>query len=119
MAEVSNNQLTNKSLMLQNIYDARRSHKEWVIKVDKLVNGINGYQGQKINLDVNETFIPLESTSCEFGKWFYTYAVHLSKFKSIGRFVDSIEEHHNALHDIYSEIHAIFFIVPEQRSLFQ
>jgi len=109
-------ELTNKSIMLQNIYNAKRAHKSWVSKADKLVNGLAGYQGKRVDLNVDKTFIALDGSSCEFGKWFHTYAQHLSKFESIGRFIQRIEEHHNALHETYSYIYTIFFVVPEQRS---
>jgi hypothetical protein len=117
MSDILNNEVSNKASMLQHIYDAKRAHKEWVRKADRLVHGLDGYQGKKVDLNVDKTFIPLDSASCAFGKWFETYAVPLSKFDSIGRFINRIEEHHNALHDTYSHIYAIFFVVPEKRSL--
>ena len=79
--------------------------------------GLDGYQGKRVNLNVDKSFIPLDSTSCEFGQWFHTYAQHLSKFDSIGSFINRIEEHHNALHETYAHIYTIFFVLPEQRSL--
>jgi len=111
--------ISNKAIMLQKIYDAKRAHKEWVNKADKLVNGIHSYKGGKVDLDVDETFIPLDSSSCTFGQWFNNYAIHLSKFKSIGRFIHRIEEHHDALHETYLKIYTIFFVIPKQRSLLQ
>jgi len=117
MSEQLNREVSNKAAMLQNIYAAKRAHKDWVRKADRLVNGLDGYQGKKVNLDVDKTFIPLDSSSCKFGQWFDKYAEHLSKFGSIGRFVNRIEEHHNALHATYSHIYSIFFIVPEKRSI--
>lgn len=117
MSEALKRDLSNKGIMLQNIYNAKRAHKEWVKKADRLVNGLDGYQGKKVDLNVDKTFIPLDSSSCEFGVWFNTYAVHLAKFDSIGRFINRIEEHHNALHDSYSKIYSIFFVIPEKRSI--
>ncbi len=117
MSATLTKELSNKAYMLQNIYVAKRAHKEWVRKADKLVNGLDGYQGKKVNLNVDKTFIPLDSTSCKFGQWFDTYAVQLAKFDSIGRFINRIEEHHNALHDTYAKIYEIFFILPEKRSI--
>jgi len=119
MSEVIKKELSNKAMMLQKIYAAKRAHKEWVKKADKLVNGIYSYKGGKIDLQVDESFIPLDSASCEFGKWFNIYGVQLSKFNSIGRFINRIEEHHNALHETYSNIYTIFFVMPQQRSLLQ
>ena len=111
-----NKELSNRSAILQNVYDAKRAHKEWVRKADRLVNGLDGYQGRKVNLNVDKTFIPLDSSSCQFGQWFDHYAIHLAKFDSVGRFVNRIEEHHNALHETYANIYAIFFVMPENRS---
>jgi len=110
-------EISNKATMLQNIYDAKRAHKEWVRKADRLVNGLDGYQGKKVTLNVDKTFIPLDSSSCQFGQWFDTNAHKLEKFDSIGRFINRIEAHHNALHATYAKIYSIFFVLPEKRSL--
>jgi len=117
MSEQLNQEVSSKSSMLQNIYDAKRAHKEWVRKADRLVNGLDGYQGKKVDLKVDKTFIPLDSSACKFGQWFDTYSGHLAKFNSIGRFINRIEEHHNALHATYSHIYSIFFVVPQKRSI--
>ncbi len=110
-------ELTNKAMMLQNIYNAKRAHKTWVNKADKLVNGIDGYQGKKVALTIDSTFIALDSSASEFGIWFNTYGLHLSKFDTIGRFIDRIEEHHTAVHNTYAYIYTIFFVRPQKRSL--
>jgi hypothetical protein len=117
MSQSLTKELSNKASMLQNIYDAKRAHKEWVRKADRLVNGLDGYQGKKVDLNVDKTFIPLDSASCQFGQWFDTYAMQLAKFDSIGRFINRIEEHHNALHETYAKIYEIFFVVPQKRSI--
>lgn len=117
MSKLLNKELSSKATMLQNIYDAKRAHKEWVRKADRLVNGLDGYQGKKVDLNVDKTFIPLDSSSCQFGQWFDAYAIHLAKFDSIGRFIKRVEEHHNRLHETYENIYSIFFIMPEKRSL--
>ena len=116
MSEHLTKEVSNKANMLQNIYNAKHAHKEWVRKADRLVNGLDGYQGKKVDLNVDKTFIPLDSSSCQFGQWFDAYAIHLAKFGSIGRFINRIEEHHNALHTTYASIYSIFFIVPAKRS---
>jgi len=94
-----NKDLSNKGAILQNIYNAKRAHKDWVNKAEKLVNGLDGYQGKKVEFNVDKTFIPLDSDSCQFGLWFNTYSEGLSRFKSVGKFINRIEEHHRALHD--------------------
>ena len=110
-------ELSTKASILQHIYDATRAHKEWVKKADKLVNGLDGFKGGKVTLKVDKTFIPLESTACEFGLWFNAHSIHLAKIPSIGRFVRRIEAHHNQLHETYANIYAIFFVTPHNRPL--
>lgn len=110
-------ELTTKASILQHIYDATKAHKEWVRKTERLVFGLNGYQGKRIEIAVNETFIALDSSSCEFGKWFDSHSIHLSQIPSVGRFVSRIEEHHNQLHETYASIYAIFFVTPKNRSI--
>ncbi len=118
-ALVIKKKLSNKALILQTIFDAKRAHKEWVKRAEKLVNGLQGYKGERVDLNVDKTFIPLDSSSCKFGQWFDTYGVELSKFESIGKFVKRIEEHHNALHETYEKIYEIFFVLPEKRSFLE
>ena len=118
MKEINLNEkiIIKKSDILQRIYDARRAHQAWVKKAEKLVNGIHGYKGEMVDLNVDKTFIPLSSTSCEFGKWFEHFCIPLSKIDSIGNFTHRIEEHHNTLHETYEAIYFIFFVKPEQKS---
>jgi hypothetical protein len=110
-------ELSTKASILQHIYTAKRAHKEWVRKADKLVNGLDGFQGGKVTVKVDKTFIPLESSSCEFGQWFNAHLIHLAKIPSVGPFVKRIEQHHNQLHETYANIYAIFFVLPHNRSL--
>lgn len=110
-------ELTTKASILQHIFDATKAHKEWVRKAERLVHGLNGYQGKRIEIKVDETFIPLDSSSCEFGKWFDSHSLHLSTIPSVGRFVHRIEEHHNQLHETYANIYEIFFVRPKNRSV--
>jgi hypothetical protein len=119
MSAMIQKQLTNKSDILQKIYDAKRAHIAWVKKIDKLVNGLDAEAGKSLSLNMDSTFIPLESKSSEFGEWFYTYGVHLNKFESIGNFVERIEVHHQRLHQTYASIYTIFFSTCEKPSLVQ
>ena len=110
-------ELSTKASILQRIYDATRAHKDWVRKADKLVNGLNGFKGEKVTLKVDNTFIALESSSCEFGQWFNTHSIHLARIPSVGRFIQRIEKHHDQLHETYANIYDIFFVHPHNRSL--
>ena len=112
------NALSTKASILQHIYDAKRAHKEWVRKTDRLVHGLQGYQGKRVDIVVDESFIALDPSFCEFGIWFNAHAFHLSKIPSVGGFVSRIEEHHQQLHETYASIYAIFFVTPKNRSLF-
>lgn len=107
----------NKSIILKQIWDARRAHKEWVKKADRLVNGIDGFRGEKVAIDVDKNYIPLDSSSCVFGKWWNDYSFTISQLKGIDNLSNRIEEHHDRLHDTYASIYHIFFVRPEKRSL--
>jgi len=107
----------NKSIILKQIWDARRAHKEWVKKADRLVNGIDGFRGEKVAIDVDKNYIPLDSSSCVFGRWWNDYSFTISQLKGIDNLSNRIEEHHDRLHDTYASIYHIFFVRPEKRSL--
>lgn len=109
-------ELTTKASILQHIYNAKRAHQEWVRKADRLVNGLDGYQGKKVDLNVDKTYIPLDASSCEFGKWFNSHSFHLGSIPSIGKFITRIDEHHIQLHKTYENIYTLFFVMPENRS---
>lgn len=108
--------ISNKAHILQSIYNAKRAHKEWVKRADKLVNGYNGYQGKQVDIKVDKSFIPLDSNSCEFGQWFHNEAKILSKVDIVGSLIQSVEEYHEVLHESYSHIYTIFFVSTQQRS---
>ena len=113
-------QIASKASMLQYIYDAKRAHKNWIRKADQLVNGLEGPSGIRSTLlEVDKSYIPLDSSECEFGTWLDAQYSTLYAFKSIGKFMHRIEEHHNQLHDTYRHIYTIFFIAPKSRSFLQ
>ena len=45
MSAPKHKELTNKASMLENIYNAKRAHKSWVTKANKLVNGSRWLSG--------------------------------------------------------------------------
>lgn len=106
-----------KSIILKQIWDARRAHKEWVKRADRLVNGIDGFRGEKVAIDVDKNYIPLDSSSCAFGRWWNDYSFTISRLKGVDNLTNRIEEHHDRLHDTYASIYHIFFVRPEKRSL--
>ena len=89
--------------MLRNIRAARRAHVLWVQRAKSLVNG----------LSIKRDQIPLEVTTCEFGRWFYCDGqILLSIFTEEA--VIKVEEKHKELHDIYMKIFKIYFSTVNQ-----
>ena len=84
--------------ILKNIRAARRAHVIWVDRAKALVNG----------LEITKDQIPLEVTSCDFGKWFYCEGqILLSIFTEEA--IKTLEDKHKELHDIYMKIFKIYF----------
>ena len=89
--------------VLINIRTARRSHVKWVQRAKSLVHG----------LPVTKEQIPLEVTTCDFGRWFYCDGqILLSIFTEDA--VKRLEEKHKELHDIYMKIFKIYFSTVDQ-----
>ena len=87
-----------KKDVLKSIRAARRSHVKWVDHAKALVNG----------LEITKEQIPLEVTSCDFGKWFYCDGqILLSIFKEEA--IERLESKHKELHDSYMKIFKIYF----------
>ncbi len=84
--------------VLQNIRAAKRAHTEWVEKAKSLVNG----------LEVKKEQIPLEVTTCSFGKWFYGDGQILLAFFSEDA-ISKMDTKHKELHDAYMKIFKIYF----------
>lgn len=92
--------------ILQEITRAKIAHKRWVKRADHLISG----------LPVEKEFIPLAASSCGFGKWLYGQGISLKEIDIARYIIEEIEMHHNDVHEIYSEIYKIFFIIPESKS---
>ena len=99
--------MLSKSIILQELSNAKIAHMRWVKRADHLISG----------LPVDKEFIPLEPTTCGFGKWLYGEVGNKLRldetFKST---IEQIEFHHDNLHDVYGQIYKVFFVIPEQRS---
>jgi hypothetical protein len=100
--------MASKLMIVQELSNAKIAHMRWVKRADHLISG----------LPVDKEFIPLEPTTCGFGRWLYGEVGQKlrlsSEFQSL---IEQIEFHHDTLHDVYGEIYKIFFVVPEKRSL--
>ena len=101
--------MVTQASLLQHIHNAKKAHLHWVKRARHLVEG----------LPINKDFIPLEATSCHFGKWFYTEGMYLKNIESTRKLIQEIEIEHDKLHESYKNIYKIFFIIPEQKSLLQ
>ncbi len=97
--------MTRSDILLETT-KAKIAHKRWVKRADHLVSG----------LPVDKEFIPLEATSCGFGKWLYSQGIELRTLEATRYIMDEIEFHHDELHDLYSEIYKIYFVIPENKS---
>lgn len=91
-----------KKDILKSIREARCSHVQWVDYAKALVNG----------LEITKEQIPLEVTSCEFGKWLYSDGhILLSIFKE--EVIEKLESRHKEIHNIYMKIFKIYFNRPK------
>lgn len=95
-----------RAAILQELTQAKIVHKRWAKRADHLISG----------LPVDKDFIPLKSTSCGFGTWFYSRGTKLRTFEATRYIMDEIEYHHNDLHDTYNKIYNLYFVIPENRS---
>ena len=94
--------------ILQETNNAKIAHTRWVKRADHLISG----------LPVEKEFIPLAPTSCAFGRWFYSQGSQLRNLSTLVEVLGQIEKYHDELHDIYGKIYKIYFMMPQNRSLF-
>ena len=90
----------NKEEILDQLRKAKASHISWVQRAKMLIEGFT----------INETSIPVNSTECAFGKWFYTDGQRLNDIRTNPiESMTEIEELHFKLHDIYLNIFKIYY----------
>ena len=89
-----------KADILGHLRAAKAAHINWVQRAKLLISGF----------DVNEESIPVNSTECKFGKWFYGdgQILHLIR-NNPAESMTSIEQLHFQLHDIYMNIFKIYY----------
>jgi len=95
-----------RSEILQATKQAKIAHKRWVKRAEHLILG----------LPVDKEFIPLETTSCDFGKWLYSQGSQLRTIDATSAIIEKIEHYHDELHDAYKEIYTIYFVNTQNRS---
>lgn len=89
-----------KDEILGHLRAAKSGHIKWVQKAKLLINGI----------DVQEDAIPVDSTECNFGKWFYEDGQVLNALSNNPpECMQAIEQFHFQLHDMYMQIFNIYF----------
>jgi len=89
-----------KEHILQHLRSAKSAHIKWVQKAKLLINGI----------EVDKDAIPVNSTECKFGQWFYSEGQVLNALSNNPmECMMAIEQLHFDLHDIYMNIFNIYF----------
>lgn len=89
--------MTKQETMTQ-LADAKKAHIKWMIRAKSLIEGI----------PVEKDAIPLDSTECAFGEWFYGAGQQLNALPN-NDCLDMIETLHASLHDLYLRIFKIYF----------
>jgi hypothetical protein len=94
----------NKEHILEHLRAAKSAHIKWVQKAKLLING----------LDIKEDAIPVDSTECKFGQWFYSEGQVLNALSNNPvECMVKIERLHFNLHDVYMNIFNIYFNKPK------
>jgi len=89
-----------KEEVVNHLRAAKAAHIKWVQKAKLLISG----------LEVEEDAIPVNSTDCKFGKWFYGDGQMLNSLTNNPmEAMASIENLHFRLHDVYLQIFNIYF----------
>lgn len=93
-----------KEIIVEHLRNAKAAHIKWVQKAKLLING----------MEVKEDSIPVDSTECKFGKWFYSDGQVLNALSNNPlECMAKIERLHFSLHDVYMNIFKIYFNKPK------
>ena len=89
-----------KSEVLDHLRAAKTAHIKWVQRAKLLINGF----------EIEKEAIPVDSTECKFGQWFYSDAQKLNALSNNPlECMSQIEALHFKLHDTYLQIYKIYF----------
>jgi mevalonate kinase len=98
-----------KNEVLTQLRTAKAAHIKWLQKAKLLITGI----------EVDENAIPIDSTECNFGKWFYSEGQMLNALSNNPiESMKEIETLHSKLHDKYLKIFSIFFAKDKKTGFF-
>ncbi len=95
-----------KETVLEHLSAAKKAHIKWVNRAKSLVEG----------LPVDKDAIPMDSTECQFGMWFYSEGQKLNMLTNMDC-MGTIEGLHSQLHDTYLRIFKLYF-GEDRRSFF-
>ena len=88
---------------------AKSAHIQWVQRAKLLINGV----------DVEKDSIPVNSTECKFGRWFYSDGQILNSLANNPlECMREIEQLHMELHDQYLKIFTIYFSQEKKKGFF-
>lgn len=87
-----------KTATLEQLSAAKKAHIKWVNRAKSLVEGI----------PVEKDAIPVDSTECQFGSWFYGEGQKLNAMPNMDC-LGIVETLHFQLHDIYMKIFKLYF----------
>ena len=94
-----------KNEVLTHLRAAKAAHISWVQKAKMLIEGFK----------MDEKAIPVNSTECQFGKWFYSDAQKLNALQNNPlECMTEIEQLHFKLHDIYMNIFKLYYETEEK-----
>ncbi len=89
-----------KEEVVNHLRAAKAAHIKWVQRAKLLING----------LDIEEGAIPVDSTECKFGQWFYGDGQLLNSLaNNPTEAMSNIETLHFKLHDQYLQIFNVYF----------
>ncbi len=89
--------------VVANLHNARAAHKAWVRRAEGLVAG----------LPLEKDQVPMLSTDCMFGKWYYGSGQRLRKLPAY----KALEKPHDQLHQTYMQIFKLLFDEPDVSAL--
>jgi len=95
-----------KETTLSELSAAKKAHIKWVNRAKTLIEGF----------PVEKEAIPVDSTECQFGTWFYGDGQRLYAFSGMDC-LEAIESLHFQLHDTYFRIFSLYF-GEDKRSFF-
>ncbi len=89
-----------KNEILTHLRAAKAAHINWLQRAKLLISGF----------EIDKDSIPVNSTQCQFGKWFYADAQKLNGLRNNPlECMTDIEQLHFQIHDIYMKIYKIFY----------